>query len=226
MSNLNEDISRIKKMMGLLNEQSTPTQQDYRDIADALYNSMKGLSTSDDSENVESIIINRINNKNEWEGVKRAFGVRDGENLEQWIRGELRLNINDIMRMINQNDSEFKKQDSMYNVGSKIRLITNRQFIIARSYQYAEIMRNRQELALDINDATVIRRDKDGIVIKVPYVSYYEAGEKKDDEPYPKQQRLSNPCIKIPFSEIIEWRDDTLQIRWFSDFVGNRVVPC
>ena len=40
------------------------------------------------------------------------------------------------------------------------------------------------------------------------------------------QQRLNNPCIKIPFSEIIEWRDDTLQVRWFSDFVGNRVVPC
>ena len=225
MKNLNEDISRIKKMMGL-NEQSVPTQQDYLDIADALYNSMKGLSTSDDSENVESIIINRIKNKNEWEGVKRAFGVRDGESLEQWIQGELRLNMSDIMRFINQNDGEFKKQDSMYNVGSKIPLITNRQFIIARSYQYAERMRNKQELKLDIDNATVVRRDKDGIVVKVPYVNYYEVGERKDNEPYPKQQRLNNPCIKIPFSEIIEWRDDTLQVRWFSDFVGNRVVPC
>ena len=225
MKNLNEDISRIKTMMGL-NEQPTPTQQDYLDIADALYNSMKGLSTSDDSENVESIIINRIKNKNEWEGVKRAFGVRDGESLEQWIQGELRLNMSDIMRFINQNDGEFKKQDSMYNVGSKIPLITNRQFIIARSYQYAERMRNKQELKLDIDNATVVRRDKDGIVVKVPYVNYYEVGERKDNEPYPKQQRLNNPCIKIPFSEIIEWRDDTLQVRWFSDFVGNRVVPC
>ena len=225
MKNLNEDISRIKTMMGL-NEQSVPTQQDYLDIADALYNSMKGLSTSDDSETVESIIINRIKNKNEWAGVKRAFGVRDGESLEQWIQGELRLNMSDIMRFINQNDGEFKKQDSMYNVGSKIPLITNRQFIIARSYQYAERMRNKQELKLDIDNATVIRRDKDGIVVKVPYVNYYEVGERKDNEPYPKQQRLNNPCIKIPFSEIIEWRDDTLQVRWFSDFVGNRVVPC
>ena len=225
MKNLNEAISRIKTMMGL-NEQSVPTQQDYLDIADALYNSMKGLSTSDDSENVESIIINRIKNKNEWEGVKRAFGVRDGESLEQWIQGELRLNMSDIMRFINQNDGEFKKQDSMYNVGSKIPLITNRQFIIARSYQYAERMRNKQELKLDIDNATVVRRDKDGIVVKVPYVNYYEVGERKDNEPYPKQQRLNNPCIKIPFSEIIEWRDDTLQVRWFSDFVGNRVVPC
>ena len=225
MKNLNEDISRIKTMMGL-NEQSVPTQQDYLDIADALYNSMKGLSTSDDSETVESIIINRIKNKNEWAGVKRAFGVRDGESLEQWIQGELRLNMSDIMRFINQNDGEFKKQDSMYNVGSKIPLITNRQFIIARSYQYAERMRNKQELKLDIDNATVVRRDKDGIVVKVPYVNYYEVGERKDNEPYPKQQRLNNPCIKIPFSEIIEWRDDTLQVRWFSDFVGNRVVPC
>ena len=221
MKNLNEDISRIKKMMGL-NEQSVPTQQDYLDIADALYNSMKGLSTSDDSETVESIIINRIKNKNEWAGVKRAFG----ESLEQWIQGELRLNMSDIMRFINQNDGEFKKQDSMYNVGSKIPLITNRQFIIARSYQYAERMRNKQELKLDIDNATVVRRDKDGIVVKVPYVNYYEVGDRKDNEPYPKQQRLNNPCIKIPFSEIIEWRDDTLQVRWFSDFVGNRVVPC
>jgi hypothetical protein len=187
---------------------------------------MKGLSTSDDSKNVESIIINRINNKNEWEGVKRAFGVRDGENLEEWIRGELRLNINDIMRMINQNDSEFKKQDSMYNVGSKIRLITNRQFIISRSYQYAERFRNKRELEVDINDATVIRRDKDGIVIKVPYVNYYKVGEKKDNEPYPEQQRLTNPCIKIPFSDVIEWSGDTLQVRWFSYFVEDNVVPC
>ena len=225
MKNLNEDISRIKTMMGL-NEQSVPTQQDYLDIADALYNSMKGLSTSDDSETVESIIINRIKNKNEWAGVKRAFGVRDGESLEQWIQGELRLNMSDIMRFINQNDGEFKKQDSMYNVGSKIPLITNRQFIIARSYQYAERMRNKQELKLDIDNATVVRRDKDGIVVKVPYVNYYEVGERKDNEPYPKQQRLNNPCIKIPFSEIIEWRDDTLQVRWFSDFVRDRVVPC
>ena len=225
MKNLNEDISLIKTMMGL-NEQSVPTQQDYLDIADALYNSMKGLSTSDDSETVESIIINRIKNKNEWAGVKRAFGVRDGESLEQWIQGELRLNMSDIMRFINQNDGEFKKQDSMYNVGSKIPLITNRQFIIARSYQYAERMRNKQELKLDIDNATVVRRDKDGIVVKVPYVNYYEVGERKDNEPYPKQQRLNNPCIKIPFSEIIEWRDDTLQVRWFSDFVRDRVVPC
>ena len=225
MKNLNEEISRIKTMMGL-NEQSVPTQQDYLDIADALYNSMKGLSTSDDSETVESIIINRIKNKNEWAGVKRAFGVRDGESLEQWIQGELRLNMSDIMRFINQNDGEFKKQDSMYNVGSKIPLITNRQFIIARSYQYAERMRNKQELKLDIDNATVVRRDKDGIVVKVPYVNYYEVGERKDNEPYPKQQRLNNPCIKIPFSEIIEWRDDTLQVRWFSDFVRDRVVPC
>ena len=189
MKNLNEDISRIKTMMGL-NEQPTPTQQDYLDIADALYNSMKGLSTSDDSETVESIIINRIKNKNEWAGVKRAFGVRDGESLEQWIQGELRLNMSDIMRFINQNDGEFKKQDSMYNVGSKIPLITNRQFIIARSYQYAERMRNKQELKLDIDNATVVRRDKDGIVVKVPYVNYYEVGERKDNEPYPKPTKI------------------------------------
>jgi hypothetical protein len=225
MKNLNEDISRIKTMMGL-NEQPTPTQQDYLDIADALYNSMKGLSTSDDSENVESIIINRIKNKNEWAGVKRAFGVRDGESLEQWIQGELRLNINDIMRLINQNDSKFKKEDSMYNVGSKIRLITNRQFIISRSYQYSDIMRNKQEFKLDIDNATVVRRDKDGIVVKVPSVNYYVVGEKKHDEPYPKQNTLYNPCIKIPFSEVIEWSDDALQVRWFCDFVVDKVVPC
>jgi hypothetical protein len=234
MKNLFNEISQDEKnrilemhsgKKNVISEQNS--QQVYKEIADYLYKSMKGLSSSEDSENVETIILNRIKNKNDWEGVKKAFGIKDGENLDQWLKGELRLNYNDIMGMINKNDSNFKKEDSMYNPGSKIRLITNRQFIMSRAYEYASINKNKRELELDIDNATVIRRDKDGIVIKAGIVFYYPTGEydmKKDS--IPKQVRLDNPCIKIPFKDVIEWRDGTLQIRWFSDFVKSRVVPC
>ena len=208
----------------MVNEQSLP--QDYQEIANYLYNNMEGLSSSENAENIKTIILNKIKNKNDWEGVKKAFGVRDGENLEQWLSGEMRINLNDILKTINQNDSSFRKEDAMYNPGSKIRLITNRQFVIARAHQYSDIMGDKEELTLDIENATVIRRDKDGIVVKVPYVRYYNVGERKRGTQPPKEERLDNPCIKIPFKDVIEWKDDTLQIRWFSDFVSNHVVPC
>jgi hypothetical protein len=233
MKNLFNDISQEEKnrilemhsgKKNVIFEQNS--QQVYKEIADYLYNSMKGLSSSEDSENVETIILNRIKNKNDWEGVKKAFGVKDGENLEQWLKGELRLDYNEIMGMINRNNDNFKKEDSMYNPGSKIRLITNRQFLMSRAYQYASTMGDKKELELDINNATIIRRDKDGIVIKTDYVDYYPIPEYTRGKSLPKQERLTNPCIKIPFKDVIEWRDGTLQIRWFSDFVKSRVVPC
>jgi hypothetical protein len=200
--------------------------QNYQEIANYLYDNMKGLSSSKNAENIKITILNSIKNKNDWEGLKKAFGVKDGENLEQWLKGEMRINLDDIMKTINQNDSSFRKEDANYNPGSKIRLITNRQFIMARAYQFSDIMRDKEELELDIENATVIRRDKDGIVIKAPYVYYYNVGQRKRGEQLPKQEKLTDPCIKIPFRNVIEWRDDTLQIRWMSDFVPINVVPC
>jgi polygalacturonase len=94
-----EEKNRILEMHSgknnLISEQNS--QQVYKEIADNLYNSMKGLSSSEDSKKVESIILNRIKNINDWEGVNKAFGVRDGENLEQWLKGELRLDYNQII---------------------------------------------------------------------------------------------------------------------------------
>jgi hypothetical protein len=207
-----------------LNEQDT-SGQNYKDIADALYNSMKGLSSSEDAENIKSIILNRIKNKNDWEGVKRAFGVKDGENLEQWLSGEMRIDLKQILGWIGEKETQYRKEDSMYNPGTKIRLITNRQFIMARAYQYASTMGDKEELSVDMTDSVVVKRDKDAIVVKSKYVTHYSVGERRRGE-YPKQESLNDVCVRIPFSEIIQWNGDSLQVRWLSDFVKSRIVPC
>jgi hypothetical protein len=211
-----------------LNEQSPQlTQTDYQEIANYFKGLMSGINvTSDASDSIETTIMNRINNKRDWEGVKKAFGVQDGQNLDQWLKGEFRIDFNRVMQLVNQKEGEFRKQDSMYNPGTKLRLITNRQFVMGRAYNYASSMRDKEEMNIDMENATVIRRDKDGIVVKVPYVYYYNVGERQRGGAIPKQERMDNPCIKIPFKEIIEFRDDTLQVSWFSDWVKSRVVPC
>ena len=216
------DLTKLVKRV--IQEQTSQTN--YQEIANYLYNSMKGLSDSEDSENVKSIIVNRIKNKNDWEGVKKAFGVRDGENLEQWIQGELRLNINDIMSMINKNDSTFKKEDSMYNVGSKIPLITNRQLLMGRAYQYASVMGDKRELELDLKDCIVIRRTKDKIVVKASDIRYYDTDSYTMGKEIPSSKYMSNVCVEIPFTDIIEWRGNSLQIEWLSPFVKEYIVPC
>jgi uncharacterized protein YacL (UPF0231 family) len=216
------DLTRLVRRV--IQEQTSQTN--YQEIANYLYNSMKGLSDSEDAENVKLIIVNKIKNKNDWEGVKKAFGVRDGENLEQWIQGELRLNINDIMSMVNKNDSTFKKEDSMYNVGSKIPLITNRQLIMARAYQYASVMGDKRELELDLKDCVVIRRTKDKIVVKASDIMYYDTDSYTMGKEIPKPKYMSNVCVEIPFSDIIEWRGNSLQIEWLSPFVKEYIVPC
>lgn len=216
------DLTKIVKRV--IQEQTSQTN--YQEIANDLYNSMKGLSDSEDAENVKSIIVNKIKNKNDWEGVKKAYGVRDGENLEQWIQGELRLNINDIMNMVNKNDSTFKKQDSMYNVGSKIPLITNRQLIMARAYQFASVMGDKRELELDLKDCIVTQRDKDGIRVKPSMIRYYDVVDYKMGGEIPNAKYMSDVCVKIPFSDIIEWTGNSLQIEWLSNFVKDHIVPC
>jgi hypothetical protein len=215
------DLVRLVKKV--INEQNT--QDDYKEIADYLHSSMEGLSSGKDAENIESIIINRIKNKNDWEGVKKAFGVRDGENLEQWLSGEMRIDLKQIMNWIGEKETKFRKEDSMYNPGSKIPLITNRQFIMGRAYNYSSTMGDKQELEADIENATVVKRDKDAIVVKAKFVKYYSVGERRTGE-YPKPIMAYDVCIRIPFDEIIEWRDDTLQVRWLSDFVGSHIVQC
>jgi uncharacterized protein YacL (UPF0231 family) len=213
--------SNIKLEKRILNEQST-SNNDYLEIANYLHASMDGLNTSEDAENVKSIIINRVKNKNDWEQVKKAFGVKDGENLEQWINNEMRLNLQDILNIINQNDTNFKKENSMYEVGTKIRLISNRQFVIGRGYNYGT-----NENILDMENVVVTKKDTDGIVVKVPYM-YYQPEQEQFNTPKEKIQpkSLSNVCVEIPFKDIIQWREDTLQISWFTSSVDNHIVNC
>jgi uncharacterized protein YacL (UPF0231 family) len=213
--------SNIKLEKRILNEQST-SNNDYLEIANYLHASMDGLNTSEDAENVKSIIINRVKNKNDWEQVKKAFGVKDGENLEQWINNEMRLNLQDILNIINQNDTNFKKENSMYEVGTKIKLISNRQFVIGRGYNYGT-----NENILDMENVVVTKKDTDGIVVKVPYM-YYQPEQEQFNTSKEKIQpkSLSNVCVKIPFKDIIQWREDTLQISWFTSSVDNHIVNC
>ena len=100
-----EQILNMHKSHGYgqpLNEQSPQlTQQDYKEIANYFEELMSGVNlTSDASNNILTTIYNRINNKQEWEGVKRAFGVRDGQNLEQWLNNEFNIDYNEIMKAV------------------------------------------------------------------------------------------------------------------------------
>ena len=207
----------------ILNEQQR--DRDYRSLADALYNNMKGLSMPSDSDHVYSILYNNVKTRSDWDSLRKAFGIRDGENLGQWLKGEMHI---DYMKLINQLDqtmSQSSAEDRMYNPGSKIKNITNKQFLIARAYQYSDVMNGKVETELSITDSTVVRRDAKGFVIKAKYVYFYDVSEYKAGQ-IPKQQTLYNVCLRIDFKDVIEWTDDVLQIQWHSNFVKGNIVPC
>ena len=131
------------------------------------------------------------------------------------------------MKLVNQKEDEFQKQNSMYNPGTVIRLITNRQMIIGRSYTYSSSMGDTQELFVDIQGAKVIRKDKDGIIIKAQSINYYDVDSyERGTKKYPEQKHLYNVCVKIPYDKIIQRKDDTLQINWFASTVKDNLVPC
>ena len=109
MKNLFNDISQEEKnrilemhsgKKNVISEQNN--QQVYKKIADDLYNSMKGLSSAENSKNVEKIIYDKIKTPYDWDGVVKAFGVRDGENFEQWLKGEFRINYDQIIHNLVQ----------------------------------------------------------------------------------------------------------------------------
>ena len=221
------ELTRIVRRV--ISEQAKKlTPQDYKEIANYFKELMTGLNvTSDAANDIQQTIVNRINNKQDWEGVKKAFGVQDGQNLDQWLQNEYRIDYNMIMKLVNQKEGEFQKQNSMYNPGTVIRLITNRQMIIGRSYTYSSSMGNTRELFVDIEGAKVIRKDKDGIIIKAESINYYDVDSyNSDTEKSPQQKFLYNVCVKIPFDKIIQRKDDTLQINWFASRVKDSVVPC
>lgn len=225
LKSLNIDVKSNSFTQGTISEQTVQNNsEDWKGFANLLQKSMEGLGT--DEESINTIIYNRINNKSDWDNLQKAFGVRNGENLIQWLKGDLSsTEYSQLINWVNNTIKNAKKEDLKYNVGSKIKLISNRQFIIARAYQYSDVMGDTEELELDINNATVVRRDKDGFVVKVPSVYYYAVSTRKSGS-YPKQKTLNNPCIKIKFTDIIEWDGDSLQIRWFANSVENKVVTC
>ena len=109
------DLARIVRRV--INEQPIGlTQQDYQEIANYFKKSMTGLNFSNKAaKDIEETIINRINNKQDWEGVKKAFGVQDGQNLDQWLKNEYHIDYSKIMNLVNQKEGDFQKQNAMYN---------------------------------------------------------------------------------------------------------------
>jgi hypothetical protein len=218
------DLTRIVRRV--IKEQSQISTQQWKSQAENLFRKMKGMNTPSDAKKIEEYITLNIKNKQDWENLKKAFGVRDGENLDQWLQGETWINYNKLMTIINNNQSKYESDDKKYNPGTKIPLITNREFIVGRSYNYSDTMGDDVEMELDIRNSTIVKRTSNGIVVNVPYLEYYSKYERKMGGDLPKKERLQNVCLMIDFKDITGWNQGTLQIAWFSDWPKNKIVPC
>ena len=66
----------------------------YKVLADTLDKSMRGVGT-----NLPLLqsVINKIKTPQDWQKLNDTFGTRDGQNLEQWLKGELKIDYNQIM---------------------------------------------------------------------------------------------------------------------------------
>jgi len=168
-------------------------------------------------------IFKQINTQEEWDKLKRAFGTPKGEGLVDWINDEFSDNpieLTDMYRRIEKNTLE-----QYIKVGSKIRLITNRQFIMGRAYTYSEVM-DEYEKELDMKDCTVVYSDKNKIKVKCDFVVYYEQYSEKRNTPAIHPKTLTNVCVEIPTKDIVSKESDTLQLTWFSPTVKDHIVAC
>ena len=70
---------------------------EYNNMADSLFTAMKGLGT--DTDTIYNIFY-RMNNKADVLQLVVSFGVRKGENLQQWMQGETKLSISKINNIL------------------------------------------------------------------------------------------------------------------------------
>jgi len=217
------DLVRIVKRV--ISEQYN-VHKDWESLADTLERDMTGLENPlkpEDNQWIIDYFYTNITNKSDWDNLQKAFGVRKGENLKQWLKGDLSSSeYNSLMNWINNRIKNVNLKNQRTQPGATIRLITNRDMIIGRSYKYSSIIGNEE--FLDIHNATVVRKDNDGLVVKIDHLNYATNDVRKTGE-NTKWGTLNNVCIKIPNKEM-SWVDDTIQVQWFSSWVKNRVVPC
>jgi len=62
------------------------TDNEYRDFANRIYTAIKGAGT--DTKTIKNI-FEKMNNITDVLKLVQAFGVRDGENLHEWLDGEV-----------------------------------------------------------------------------------------------------------------------------------------
>lgn len=67
----------------------------YNDVAEKLYQSVKGVGT--DTGQVTSV-VKWVKNQNDWNQLIKSFGIRDGENMLTWIRGEFSQSKNKALQ--------------------------------------------------------------------------------------------------------------------------------
>ena len=78
----------------------TLPELEYKTMADMLYTAMKGWGTD---EKVIYSVFAKLQNEDDYKKLRSAFGIRDKENLEQWIVGDMnekeRQQINAILNV-------------------------------------------------------------------------------------------------------------------------------
>jgi hypothetical protein len=77
----------------------TYTDNQYKDFANRLYTAMKGSGT--DNSTIKDI-FKQMNNITDVLKLVQTFGIRDGENLQQWLDGEVHwFEFTNIKKQIN-----------------------------------------------------------------------------------------------------------------------------
>jgi predicted PurR-regulated permease PerM len=76
----------------------------FETLANSLYRAMKGAGT--DTSAVYAV-FNQMNTKADVLKLIQAFGVRDNENLQEWMRGEWKLSITKINNILNSKGIDY-----------------------------------------------------------------------------------------------------------------------
>ena len=74
------DLNRIAKRV--VSEQSLPSGKNFKQLANMLEKAMTGGGTDLDK---IKLVFDQIKNKQEYMELKKAFGMREGQDLETWI---------------------------------------------------------------------------------------------------------------------------------------------